>query len=178
MTCSERRGRRGSVHLAAASDYRSARRPDQQSAARAEPGHAASVGELVTDTATEFLENYVTGVWLIAGAVPGVLRAAGRRLRGMGEPDQLPQAAASMSGPVPRTVFNAPLTERRAVAFASIPLADMKTVNNAFGGSTPTFSWPPAHCPCAPGATPRRRSRRSAADAGAAIAARRRFHHR
>jgi diacylglycerol O-acyltransferase len=40
-----------------------------------------------------------------------------------------------MSGPVPRTVFNAPLTERRAVAFASIPLADMKTVNNAFGGS-------------------------------------------
>ena len=53
----------------------------------------------------------------------------------MGEPDQLPQAAASMSGPVPRTVFNAPLTERRAVAFASIPLADMKTVNNAFGGS-------------------------------------------
>jgi diacylglycerol O-acyltransferase / wax synthase len=68
----------------------------------------------------------------VAGAVPGVLRAAGRRLRGTGEPDQLPQA---VSGPVPRTVFNAPLTERRAVAFASIPLADMKTVNNAFGGS-------------------------------------------
>jgi diacylglycerol O-acyltransferase len=98
-------------------------------------GTPPSIGELVTDTATEFLENYVTGVWLIAGAVPGVLRAAGRRLRGTGEPDQLPQAAASMSGSVPRTVFNVPLTERRAVAFASIPLADMKTVNNAFGGS-------------------------------------------
>ena len=56
-----------------------------------------------------------------------------------------------MSGPAPRTVFNAPLTERRAVAFASIPLADMKTVNNAFGGSITNVFWPPAHCPCAPG---------------------------
>src|SRR5712672_896257 len=97
-------------------------------------GTPPSIGELVTDTATEFLENYVTGVWLIAGAVPGVLRAAGRRLRGMGEPDQLPQAAASMSGSVPRNVFNVPLTERRAVAFASIPLpdADSTTVDNQF----------------------------------------------
>jgi diacylglycerol O-acyltransferase len=32
-------------------------------------------------------------------------------------------------------VFNAPLTKRRAVAFASIPLADLKIGNNAFGGS-------------------------------------------
>jgi WS/DGAT C-terminal domain/Wax ester synthase/diacylglycerol acyltransferase catalytic domain len=36
---------------------------------------------------------------------------------------------------VPHTVFNAPLTQRRAVAFASIPLIDLQTVNNAFGGS-------------------------------------------
>src|SRR6476619_6020210 len=49
-------------------------------------GTPPSIGELVTDMATELLENYVTGVWLIVGAVPGVLRAAGRRLRGMGEP--------------------------------------------------------------------------------------------
>ena len=67
-------------------------------------GTPPSIGELVTDTATELLENYVTGVRLIAGAVPGVLRAAGRRLRGMGEPDQLPQAAASMRGPCPGEV--------------------------------------------------------------------------
>jgi len=98
-------------------------------------GKPPSIGALVTDTMQELLENQVTGVWLIAGAMPGVLRAAGRRLRGTGEPDELPQAASSMSGPVPRTVFNAPLTGRRAVAFASIPLAHMKTVNNAFGGS-------------------------------------------
>ena len=116
-------------------DYRSARRPDQQSAARAEPGHAALHRRARYRHEHGVPGELVTGVWLIAGAVPGVLRAAGRRLRGTGEPDQLPQAASSMSGPVPRTVFNAPLTERRAVAFASIPLADMKTVNNAFGGS-------------------------------------------
>ena len=98
-------------------------------------GTQPSIGELVTDTMQELLANQVTGVWLVAGAVPGVLRAAARRLRGTGEPDPLPHTASSMSGPVPRTVFNAPLTQRRAVAFASIPLAHLKTVNNAFGGS-------------------------------------------
>jgi diacylglycerol O-acyltransferase len=36
------------------------------------------------------------------------------------------------SVPVPRTVFNEPLTEQRAVAFASIPVDDMKWVKNAF----------------------------------------------
>ena len=33
---------------------------------------------------------------------------------------------APVSAPVPYTVFNEPLTKRRAVAFASIPLADVK----------------------------------------------------
>jgi diacylglycerol O-acyltransferase len=33
-------------------------------------------------------------------------------------------------------VFNAPLTKRRSMAFASIPLADVKMVSDAFGGST------------------------------------------
>jgi diacylglycerol O-acyltransferase / wax synthase len=110
---------------------------DPTNSMRAEPslGKPPPIGELVADTMQELLENQVRGVWLIAGAVPGVLRAAGRRLRGTGEPDQLPHEASSMSGPVPRTMFNAPLTERRAVAFASIPLAQLKTVNNAFGGS-------------------------------------------
>jgi diacylglycerol O-acyltransferase len=109
---------------------------DPTNVLRAEPslGKAPSISELVADTMQELLENQFTGVWLIAGAVPGVLRVAGRRLRGTAEPG-LPQEASSMSGPVPRTVFNAPLTERRAAAFASIPLAQLKTVNNAFGGS-------------------------------------------
>ena len=41
-----------------------------------------------------------------------------------------------MRGPVPQTVFNARLTKRRSMAFASIPLARVKTVSGAFGGST------------------------------------------
>ena len=96
---------------------------------------APSVGEVITDAVTEIVENYVTGVWLVAEAVAGVLQGVRRRLRGTVEPDPIPPAASSMSGPVPHTAFNAPLTERRAVAFASIPLAQLKSVSNAFGGS-------------------------------------------
>ena len=69
-------------------------RDDPTSYLPAEPslGKPPSIGELVTDTMQELLENQVTGVWLIAGAVPGVLRAAVRRLRGTGGPDQLPHS--------------------------------------------------------------------------------------
>lgn len=95
---------------------------------------APSLGELVTDTVTELIENNVTGAWQLADAVVGMVRAARGRRRGAGEPKAV-SPAASMSGPVPHTVFNAPLTRRRAVAFASISLADLQTVNNAFGGS-------------------------------------------
>jgi diacylglycerol O-acyltransferase / wax synthase len=98
-------------------------------------GLRPSPGRLVTDMMVELVENQFTGVWLIAEAVTGVLEAVRRRLRGTAEPDPIPPAGSSMSGPVPHTVFDAPLTQRRAVAFASIPLADLKTVNNAFGGS-------------------------------------------
>lgn len=94
-----------------------------------------SIGELVTDTVTEVIENNVTGSWLLAEAVTDVLRAARSRLRGAREHKPISPAALSMSGPVPHTVFNAPLTQRRAVGFASIPLTDLQTVNNAFGGS-------------------------------------------
>ena len=94
-----------------------------------------SLGELVTDTVTEVIENNVTGAWLFAEAVTDVLRAARSRLRGARGHKPIAPAASSMSGPVPHTVFNAPLTRRRAVAFASIRLTDLQTVNNAFGGS-------------------------------------------
>jgi diacylglycerol O-acyltransferase len=99
-------------------------------------GSAPSLGELVTDVVTEIVENQVTSVWVIAEAVTGVLQAVRRRLRGADVDDANPPAASSMGGPVPHTVFNAPLTRRRAMAFASIPLTDVKTVSNAFGGST------------------------------------------
>ncbi len=98
-------------------------------------GSAPSVGELVTDVVTEIVENHIAGVWLIAETVYGVLHSVRGRLLGAGGQDPMAPAASSMSGPVPHTVFNSPLTKRRAVAFASVPLADVKTVSNAFGGS-------------------------------------------
>lgn len=98
-------------------------------------GSAPSVGELVADVVTEIVENHVTGVWLIAEAVSGLLQAVRGRLLGTRERGPMIPAASAMSGPVPHTAFNAPLTKRRAVAFASIPLADVTAVSNAFGGS-------------------------------------------
>ena len=84
---------------------------------------------------TEIVENHVAGMRLMAEAVSGVLQAVSGRLLRMRVGAPMATVASSMSGPVPHTVFNAPLTKRRAVAFASIPLADVKTVSNAFGGS-------------------------------------------
>jgi diacylglycerol O-acyltransferase len=93
-----------------------------------------AVGELVTDVLAELLEYQLRGLWLITETVNGVLRAVGGQLRGTSEPDPMPPALSSMSGPRPSNAFNAPLTKRRAVAFASIPLADLETVSTAFGG--------------------------------------------
>lgn len=98
-------------------------------------GSTPSVGELITDVMTELVENHVTGMWLIAETASGVLRAVSSRLlrtRGRGP---MTPAAWSVSGPVPRTLFDAPLTTRRTVAFTSISLTDVKTVSDAFGGS-------------------------------------------
>jgi diacylglycerol O-acyltransferase / wax synthase len=92
------------------------------------------VGELVTDVITGLLEYQIKGLRLIAETVTGALGAVGVQLRGTSEPDSMPPPVSSMSGPLPRNVFNAPLTKRRTVAFASIPLADLETVSNAFGG--------------------------------------------
>lgn len=98
-------------------------------------GSTPSIGELATDLVTEIVENHVTGMWLIADTVSDVLQAVSSRLLSRRLPAGMTPAASTKSGPVPRTVFNAPLTKRRAVAFASIPLADVRMVSNAFGGS-------------------------------------------
>jgi diacylglycerol O-acyltransferase len=99
-------------------------------------GSVPSVGELVTDTVSEIIENHIMGVRLVAEAVTGVMQSLLRRPRETPGPPVDQHATSSMSGPVPHTVFNAPLTKRRSMAFASIPLTDLKTVRNAFGGST------------------------------------------
>ena len=98
-------------------------------------GSAPSVGDLVTDVMAEMVENHVAGMWLIADTVAGVLQAVRGRLLRMRVGAPIAPVASSMSKPVPHTVFNAPLTKRRTAAFASIPLADVKAVSNAFGGS-------------------------------------------
>jgi diacylglycerol O-acyltransferase / wax synthase len=96
-------------------------------------GPVPSLSELVTDTMSEIIENNIAGTWMAAEAATDVLQAMRHRTRGT-PVDR--QATSSMSGPVPHTVFNAPLTKRRSMAFASIRLADVRTVSDAFGGST------------------------------------------
>jgi diacylglycerol O-acyltransferase len=98
-------------------------------------GPSPSVAGLITDVVTEIVENHITGMWLIAETVSGVLQAVRGRLFGTGEAGPTAPSASPMSGPVPHTVFNQPLTKRRAVAFASVSLADAKAVSSAFGGS-------------------------------------------
>jgi diacylglycerol O-acyltransferase / wax synthase len=100
------------------------------------PGKPA-VGELVAEVISELLEFQFKGVYLVAETVAGLLHVARRQLGGMNlvdERDSLPPAVSSMSGPLPRNAFSAPLTDRRAVAFASIWQADLEAVSTAFGG--------------------------------------------
>jgi WS/DGAT/MGAT family acyltransferase len=95
-----------------------------------------AVGELVIEVMTQLLEYQIRSLWRIAETMTGVLGAVSGQLRGTSEPDPMPSPVSSMSGPLPRNAFNAPLTKRRAVAFVSIPLADLETVSTAFGGDT------------------------------------------
>ena len=100
------------------------------------PGKPA-VGELVAEVISELLEFQFKGVYLVAETVSGLLHVVGRQLGGMhlvDERDSVPPAVSSMRGPVPRNAFSAPLTDRRAVAFASIWHADLEEVSTAFGG--------------------------------------------
>ena len=100
------------------------------------PGRPA-LGELVAEVISELLEFQFKGLYLVAETVNGLLRAVRGQLGGIhlvDEPDSVPPAVSSMRGPVPHNAFSAPLTDRRAVAFASIWQADLETVSTAFGG--------------------------------------------
>jgi diacylglycerol O-acyltransferase len=98
-------------------------------------GPAPSIGVLVADMLSEIVENQITGAWLAADAVTAVVSAARGRLQNVLPPARLAHAVSSMRGPVPRTVFNAPLTRRRSHAFVSTRRADVEIVSDAFGGS-------------------------------------------
>jgi diacylglycerol O-acyltransferase len=101
------------------------------------PGPRPSLRELVVDTLSEMVENQITGMWMVAEAVTGVLLAARRGLQDAQEPTVVGALAASSTSPsVPLTVLAAPLTDRRSMAFVSLPAADVKVISDAFGGNT------------------------------------------
>jgi diacylglycerol O-acyltransferase / wax synthase len=78
-------------------------------------GTAPTFAELIADTAVELAGNQLNGARWLGSALPGVVRAAVARPS------------------LPRTVFNEPLTERREVAFAAIPLTEVNAVKDGFG---------------------------------------------
>ncbi|MGA8332147.1 MAG: wax ester/triacylglycerol synthase domain-containing protein, partial [Mycobacterium sp.] len=96
-----------------------------------------AVGEVLSSVLAELLDYQLKGLWLATETVAGLLRVLRRQLVGdhvVSESDSISPAVSSMSGPLPRNVFNAPLTDRRAVAFASIRHADLESVSSTFGG--------------------------------------------
>ncbi|MDO3634478.1 wax ester/triacylglycerol synthase domain-containing protein [Mycolicibacterium arseniciresistens] len=98
-------------------------------------GSAPTTGALVADMLSEMVENQITGAWMAADAVAGALNSARERLQEAHVNVLLGPAVASMRGPVPTTVFNAPLTQRRSIAFATALRTDVELVSAAFGGS-------------------------------------------
>ncbi|MEO3761017.1 wax ester/triacylglycerol synthase domain-containing protein [Mycobacterium sp. B14F4] len=111
----------------------SEKHPERTSPPEHGPGPAPSLVALVTDTVTETIENQITGVWMVAEAATTALLTMRRRLSNA---DESPVAPSPIRGAVPKLAFNAPLTRRRSTAFASIRLADVTTIGDAFGGST------------------------------------------
>jgi diacylglycerol O-acyltransferase len=104
--------------------------PDEEPAGSLEPGpgKTPSIAALVADTAVELAENQLAAGKALTTALPGAVRAAIDRMRGAGQHD------------LPRMPFNEPLTERRAIGFASIPVTEINTVKDVFGvGVTEVF---------------------------------------
>ncbi len=78
-----------------------------------------AVSELAADVIAELVEFQFKGLYLVAGTVTGLVRALQRQLGGTPAGTQR-DSAPTARGPFPRNAFNAPLTGRRAVAFASV----------------------------------------------------------
>jgi diacylglycerol O-acyltransferase / wax synthase len=105
--------------------------PEESSPAR------PAVGEFAAEVITEILEFQFMGLFLVAETVTALLRSVRGQLGGTRVVAEIESAAptvSSMRGRTPRNAFTAPLTDRRAVAFASVWHADLETVSTAFGG--------------------------------------------
>jgi diacylglycerol O-acyltransferase len=105
--------------------------PEESSPAR------PAVGELAAEVVTELLEFQFKALFLVAETVTGLLRSVRGQLAGtrvVAEDESAAPAIPTTGGRLPRNAFTAPLTDRRAVAFASVWNADLETVSSAFGG--------------------------------------------
>jgi WS/DGAT/MGAT family acyltransferase len=89
-----------------------------------EPERRPSDVRLVANAVLDMAGRPLGVAKLVPGAVLSVGKLAHRRGRG----------AAGMPAPfrAPRTSFNATITAHRTVAYTSVPLADIKTIKNAF----------------------------------------------
>ncbi|MGA5464458.1 wax ester/triacylglycerol synthase domain-containing protein [Mycobacterium sp. NPDC050041] len=103
--------------------------------AQVEVGSTPTKAALVADMISEMVENQITGAWMAADTVAGAVHSVRDRLREARVTVLFGPAVASMRGPVPTTVFNAPLTQRRSIAFATAVRTDVELVSDAFGGS-------------------------------------------
>jgi diacylglycerol O-acyltransferase / wax synthase len=96
-----------------------------------------AVGELAAEVITELIEFQFMSLFLVAEALTAVLRSVRGQLGGarvVAEDESAAPTVSSTGGRLPRNAFTEPLTDRRAVAFASVWHADLETVSTAFGG--------------------------------------------
>ncbi|WP_292976518.1 wax ester/triacylglycerol synthase domain-containing protein [Mycobacterium sp.] len=93
------------------------------------------LGELAAEAVAAVLELQIKSLLLVAQTLTGTRRPVHDQPRGIhvvAERDSEPHQTSS--GRPTQNAFTAPLTDRRAVAFASVRQADLETVSNAFGG--------------------------------------------
>jgi len=98
---------------------------------------APAMGELASEVIAELFEFQVMGLFLVAETVTALLRTVSRQFGGtrvVSDAEPAAPTVSEMPGELARNAFTAPLTARRAVAFASVWHADLETVSTAFGG--------------------------------------------
>jgi diacylglycerol O-acyltransferase / wax synthase len=103
--------------------------PDDEPVGVFEPGAGKppSIAGLVADAAREIAGNQLAAAQRLTDTFPGVVAAAVERVR-------------ARRHELSRTSFNEPLTERRSVALASVPMTEVNTVKEVFGvGVTEVF---------------------------------------
>jgi WS/DGAT/MGAT family acyltransferase len=92
-----------------------------------EPSPAPDDWELVGSSAVDRIRSL--------GALPSLARHTTRSITRIRRDRRETHTAAGTPLTAPTTVFNGPITAQRSVAFARVPLAQVKEVKNAFGAT-------------------------------------------